>query len=455
MEFKQYPSYKYSAVEWLGDIPKHWESNRLKKYLIERNEKNTPVKTDNLLSVTMYQGVIPVSEKQGNGGNKPKENLENYKISYPNDIVLNSMNVIVGSVGLNKYMGLISPAYYALYNRNKNNNIKFFSYIFHNPFFQKGLFGLGNGIMYKESEDGKLNTIRLKIPMEKLNQVVLPCPSISEQNQIVSFLDTETARIDNLIAKQEKLIELLEEQRKSIISHAVTKGLNPDAPMKDSGVEWLGDVPEHWTVLKNRHIFNFSKGLSITKENLQESGIPCVSYGEVHSKFGFEFNPEINDMKFVSEEYLKTSKNCLLNSGDFIFADTSEDFEGSGNFSYLNSNSQVFAGYHTVIARLKSKQKPRFFAYIFDSNAHRKQIQTQVKGIKVFSITQGILKDIYSWLPPVHEQDLIVEYLDNECKKISLLKAKQIELIEKLKEYRSSIISHAVTGKIDVREFGA
>ena len=222
MEFKQYPSYKKSGVEWLGDVPEHWESNRLKKYLIERNEKNTPVKTDNLLSVTMYQGVIPVSEKQGNGGNKPKENLENYKISYPNDIVLNSMNVIVGSVGLNKYTGLISPAYYALYNRNKNNNIKFFSYIFHNPFFQKGLFGLGNGIMYKESEDGKLNTIRLKIPMEKLNQVVLPCPSISEQNQIVAFLDTETARIDNLVAKQEKLIELLEEQRKSIISHAVT-----------------------------------------------------------------------------------------------------------------------------------------------------------------------------------------------------------------------------------------
>lgn len=455
MEFKQYPSYKKSGVEWLGDVPEHWESNRLKKYLIERNEKNSPIKTDNLLSVTMYQGVIPVSEKQGNGGNKPKENLENYKISYPNDIVLNSMNVIVGSVGLNKYTGLISPAYHALYNRNKNNNIKFFSYIFHNPFFQKGLFGLGNGIMYKESEDGKLNTIRLKIPMEKLNQVVLPCPSISEQNQIVAFLNTETTRIDNLIAKQEKLIELLEEQRKSIISHAVTKGLNPNAPMKDSGVEWLGEVPEHWTVLKNRHIFNFSKGLSITKENLQESGIPCVSYGEVHSKFGFEFNPEINDMKFVSEEYLETSKNCLLNSGDFIFADTSEDFEGSGNFSYLNSNSQVFAGYHTVIARLKSKQKPRFFAYIFDSNAHRKQIQTQVKGIKVFSITQGILKDIYSWLPPVHEQDLIVEYLDNECKKISLLKAKQTELIEKLKEYRASIISHAVTGKIDVRAFGA
>ena len=214
---------------------------------------------------------------------------------------------------------------------------------------------------------------------------------------------------------------------------------------KNSGVEWLGEVPEHWTVLKNRHIFNFSKGLSITKENLQESGIPCVSYGEVHSKFGFEFNPEIDDMKFVSEEYLKTSKNCLLNSGDFIFADTSEDFEGSGNFSYLNSKSQVFAGYHTVIARLKFSHNPRFFAYVFDSNAHRKQIQTQVKGIKVFSITQGILKDIYSWLPPIDEQQKIVLFLDTETARIDNLISKQEKLIELLEEQRKSIISHAVT----------
>ncbi|MCM1963642.1 restriction endonuclease subunit S (plasmid) [Acinetobacter pittii] len=214
---------------------------------------------------------------------------------------------------------------------------------------------------------------------------------------------------------------------------------------KPSGVEWLGDVPEHWITLKNRHLFKFSKGLSITKENLQESGIPCVSYGEIHSKFGFDFNPEINDMKFVSPEYLETSKNCLLDSGDFIFADTSEDFEGSGNFSYLNSKSQVFAGYHTVIARLKFSHNPRFFAYVFDSNAHRKQIQMQVKGIKVFSITQGILKDIYSWLPPKADQEKIVAFLDTETTRIDNLIAKQEKLIELLEEQRKSIISHAVT----------
>ena len=442
MEFKQYPSYKNSGVEWLGDVPEHWNTKPTKYCFKLITDKAIENNSEVLLSVYTDIGVKPRSELEERG-NKAST-TDGYWIVKKGDIIVNKLLAWMGAIGLSNYSGVTSPAYDIL--RIKYNYTpEYYNYLFR------------NGDMFTEFKrySRGLMDMRLRLYFSEFGNIKLPVPSIDEQQKIVSFLDTETARIDTLIAKQEKLIELLEEQRKSIISHAVTKGLNPNAPMKDSGVEWLGEVPEHWTVLKNRHIFNFSKGLSITKENLQESGIPCVSYGEVHSKFGFEFNPEINDMKFVSEEYLKTSKNCLLNSGDFIFADTSEDFEGSGNFSYLNSNSQVFAGYHTVIARLKSKQKPRFFAYIFDSNAHRKQIQTQVKGIKVFSITQGILKDIYSWLPPVHEQDLIVEYLDNECKKISLLKAKQIELIEKLKEYRSSIISHAVTGKIDVREFGA
>lgn len=427
-------------MEWLGDVPEHWNLKRFSYLFDENKKKNIGLKETNVLSLSY--GNIKEKNIDDNKGLLP-ESFETYQIIEPNDIVFRFTDLQNDKRSLrsaiSKYHGIITSAYVAV---KTKQNADFYNYLFRAYDLQKVFYSMGEGM-------------RQSLKMDELNKMPVVLPSEVEQKRIVAFLDTETTRIDNLIAKQEKLIELLEEQRKSIISHAVTKGLNPNAPMKDSGVEWLGEVPEHWKVLKNRHIFNFSKGLSITKENLQESGIPCVSYGEVHSKFGFEFNPEINDMKFVSEEYLETSKNCLLNSGDFIFADTSEDFEGSGNFSYLNSNSQVFAGYHTVIARLKSKQKPRFFAYIFDSNAHRKQIQTQVKGIKVFSITQGILKDIYSWLPPVHEQDLIVEYLDNECKKISLLKAKQIELIEKLKAYRSSIISHAVTGKIDVREFGA
>ncbi len=441
MEFKQYPSYKNSGVEWLGEVPENWEVYPF-WHLFKQKEITNKTK-EKLLSVYLDRGVILHSEG-GGMVHKPAENLEKYQLVEVNDFVMNNQQAWRGSVGVSPHQGIVSPAY-LIFKPNKELNPQFSKYQLRDKY-------IIDQFMISSLSVG---TIQRQIKNHLLRVIQVPTPPLNDQQKIVSFLDTETARIDKLISKQEKLIKLLEEQRKSIISYAVTKGLNPNVPMKDSGVEWLGEVPEGWTILKNRHLFNFSKGLSITKENLQESGIPCVNYGEIHSKFGFEFNPEINDMKFVSPEYLETSKNCLLDSGDFIFADTSEDFEGSGNFSYLNSKSQVFAGYHTVIARLKFSHNPRFFAYVFDSNAHRKQIQTQVKGIKVFSITQGILKDIYSWLPQIDEQNLIVEYLDNECKRIALLKLRQRKLIEKLKEYRSSIISHAVTGKIDVREWVA
>lgn len=442
MEFKQYPSYKKSGVEWLGDVPEHWQIVRTKDILNHRKEEALE---DDEIVTAFRDGQVTLRKNRRTDGFTNSIKEHGYQHINNGDLVIHEMDAFAGAIGVSDSSGKSTPVYTVCYAKNENINHHFYSHFFRTMAKTGFINSLAKGIRVRSTE----------FRWNESRNVYLAEPPKADQEKIVSFLDTETARIDNLIAKQEKLIELLEEQRKSIISHAVTKGLNPNAPMKDSGVEWLGDVPEHWTVLKNRHIFRFSKGLSITKEHLQDSGIPCVSYGEVHSKFGFEFDPEINDMKFVSEEYLETSKNCLLNSGDFIFADTSEDFEGSGNFSYLNSKSQVFAGYHTVIARLKSQQNPRFFAYVFDSNAHRKQIQTQIKGIKVFSITQGILKDIYSWVPPVNEQHLIVEYLDQECSKISLLKLNQRNLIEKLKEYRSSIISHAVTGKIDVREFTA
>lgn len=219
---------------------------------------------------------------------------------------------------------------------------------------------------------------------------------------------------------------------------------------KDSGVEWLGEVPEHWKILQTRHLFSFGKGLTITKENLSDEGIPCINYGEIHSKYGFEFNPSDNPLKCVSHDYIESNKNCLLNEGDFIFADTSEDLEGSGNFSYLNQESIVFAGYHSIIARLKNhKNNARFFAYLFDSQAYRNQVRTEMKGVKVFSVSQGVLKTRFAWLPPNEEQVKIVSFLDSETSRIDNLIAKQEKLIEKLEEHRKSVIYHAVTKGLD------
>jgi type I restriction enzyme S subunit len=192
-------------------------------------------------------------------------------------------------------------------------------------------------------------------------------------------------------------------------------------------------------------MFSFGKGLTITKANLINEGVPCVNYGEVHSKFGFEVNPEIHALKYVSENYLKTDLNALLNKGDIVFADTSEDIEGSGNFTQLVSDEDVFAGYHTIIARPNDRQCSRFYAYLLDSLELRTQIRHAVKGVKVFSVTQAILRGINIWLPSLNEREKIANFLDHETAKIDTLIDKQQQLIKLLKEKRQAVISHAVT----------
>lgn len=219
----------------------------------------------------------------------------------------------------------------------------------------------------------------------------------------------------------------------------------PYSIYKESDIDWLGEIPKHWSTSKLRYNFSFSKGLSITKEHLKDSGIPCVNYGEVHSKYGFEVNPNKHPLKCVSEDYLYSSPNALLQNGDIVFADTSEDLEGSGNFTQLVSKDRVFAGYHTIIARPTDYENARFFAYMLDSKELRTQIQHSVKGVKVFSITQAILRGIDIWLPPNGEQREITDFLDRETAKIDTLIEKQRQLIKLLKEKRQAAISHTVT----------
>lgn len=214
---------------------------------------------------------------------------------------------------------------------------------------------------------------------------------------------------------------------------------------KESGVEWLGEIPEHWKISKLRYQFVFGKGLTITKEHLQDEGIPCVNYGEVHSKYGFEVDPEIHTLKCVSDKYLKDNSSSLLAKGDFVFADTSEDIDGSGNFTQLVSDTITFAGYHTIIARPFERNNSRFYAYFLDCKELRSQVRHAVKGVKVFSITQAILRNLSIWLPSMDEQAQIAAFLDHETAKIDNLIEQQQQLIELLKEKRQAVISHAVT----------
>ncbi|MGL5981362.1 MAG: restriction endonuclease subunit S [Phocaeicola sp.] len=225
--------------------------------------------------------------------------------------------------------------------------------------------------------------------------------------------------------------------------------MNKYTTYKQSGIKWIGEIPEHWELQRFTHYFSFGKGLSITKANLKPSGIEVISYGQIHSKLnnGIEILPEM--VRFVDDEYLTTSPNCLLNQNDFVFADTSEDINGSGNFAFNDSDNLIFAGYHTLIARPKNIDCPKYIAFFMSSVNYRRQIQSLVNGVKVFTISRGIIKKTSILLPPLSEQRTIVSFLEKETAQIdSYIKLREQEL-NALTELKQAEIANAVTKGIN------
>lgn len=434
ISFKKYSEYKDSGADWLGDIPTHWGAVKMKYLFRDISIKNKP--EAELLSVTQDKGVVPRTWVD-NRMVMPTGGLDSFKFIEKGDFAI-SLRSFEGGLEYCHHDGIISPAYTVLKKERKFFD-HYYKYLFKSFSFiseiQTSVVGIreGKNISYPE-----------------LSYSLLPIPDKAEQTAIANFLDDKTAKIDKAIAQKERLIELLKERKQIIIQNAVTKGLDPNVKFKDSGVEWIGEIPEHWEVKRFRYVFSLGKGLTITKEDLRDDGISCVNYGEIHSKFGFEIDPEIHDLKCVDHEYLNSAPNSLLNNGDFVYADTSEDIEGSGNFTYLKSDLTTFAGYHTVIAKPKVKLNSRFLAYIFDSLAFRTQIRKLVKGVKVYSISQSILKEPIVWLPKLAEQELITQYLDNKCQEINDAISLQYRQINKLREYKVTLIDSAVTGKVKV-----
>lgn len=213
---------KDSGIEWIGQIPKHWTLKKFRNILIERNEKNIPIKTFERLSLSIDKGVTLYSEKTTNL-DRFKEDVSQYKIAHINDLVLNSMNMIVGAVGVSKYFGCVSPVYYTYYDKIKNSPTpKFCNYLFSSKTIKKVLFSLGRGIMAIDRGDDKINTCRLKISRDDLRSLIFPIPSLEEQQQIVEYLDKKITEIDNLIVKKESLISEMEEYKKSLIYECVT-----------------------------------------------------------------------------------------------------------------------------------------------------------------------------------------------------------------------------------------
>ena len=426
MQFKQYPSYKNSGVEWLGDVPEHWQIVRTKDIFNHRKEEALE---DDEIVTAFRDGQVTLRKNRRTDGFTNSIKEHGYQHINSGDLVIHEMDAFAGAIGVSDSSGKSTPVYSVCYAKNENINHHFYSHFFRTMAKTGFINSLAKGIRVRSTE----------FRWNESRNVYLVEPPKSDQQKIVAFLDTETTRIDNLIAKQEKLIELLEEQRKSIISHAVTKGLNPNAPMKDSGVEWLGEVPEDWEVKRFGYIFTENKKKNI---GLIETNVLSLSYGNIKEK-------NIDDNKGLLPESFETYQIIEPNDIVFRFTDLQNDKRSLRN---------AISKYHGIITSayigVKTKENADFYNYLFRAYDLQKVFYSMGDGMRQ-SLKMDELNKMPIVLPKIEAQERIVKFINEENQRINNLVVKQKNLIEKLKEYRTSIISHAVTGKIDVREFGA
>jgi type I restriction enzyme S subunit len=436
-----YPAYKDSGVTWLGRVPVHWEVRRLGSLLQERRETNEGLRVTQVLSVLRERGVIPYAEK-GNIGNKQSDDISRYKVVRPNDIVVNSMNVIIGSVGLSTFTGCISPVYYILTRRDAQDDPRYLNAYFQIKPFQQSLIRLGNGILAH----------RMRIPMELLKCEPFPRPPADEQVAIVRFLDYMERRIRRVVQARQRQIKLLEEYRQALIHQAVTGQIDvrtgkPYPAYKDSGVAWLGQVPEHWEVRRLKTI--------CSRSALYGANIPATEY-------------TTNGIRFLRTTDI-TDDGCLKDHGVFVPESVVRDYilsdgdllisrSGTVGRSFLYDRSLhgpcAYAGY---LVRFVPKDEviPKYLFLFTKSEVFIGFLQIMAISSTIENVNGEKYANCPFTLPSLPEQTAIVEYLDAQTAKIDAAIAALRREIELLREYRERLIADVVTGKVDVREAAA
>ena len=441
-KFGKYEKYKISELNYIGKIPYDWEIAKIKQIFQERNKKNKPILSKERLSLSIDKGVTLYSEKTTNL-DRYKDDFTQYKLAYSNDLVLNSMNMIVGAAGISKYFGCVSPAYYVLYSRDLTKyNPQYFAYFFQTRNLQGKLHSIGKGIMAIERGNGRINTCRLKVARQDLKNLAFPVPSIGEQEQIVRFIRYKERQIDKLIKKQKQLIELLEEKKKILITKAITKGLNKDVQMKDSGIKHIGKVPINWNIGKVKQYYKFQTGFTPDTTNPSfydnENGFNWITISDMQSKYTPTTTATKVSLAYIKMKHPKISpKNSLLYSFKLSVGQTAfvqEDI-------YTNEAIATFLDNSNVNLRFLY-----YSSFLIANNA-----KENIYSAKI--LNQKLIANAYIVFPPLEEQMYIADFLDDKCDKLdTIIKQKKI-LIDKLQEYKKNLISNAVTGQIDVRDY--
>lgn len=426
-DLKPYPAYQDSGIPWLGDVPAHWELPRLGALLKERMETNEKGEVAQVLSVLRNVGVIPYEEK-GNIGNKKSDDITRYKIVRPNDIVVNCMNVIIGSVGLSRYLGCLSPVYYVLSPRSDKDDVRYLATVFQTESFQHSLTRIGNGILAH----------RMRIPMELLKCELIPRPSHEEQRAIARYLAHHDALTRRYIRAKQKMIALLNEQKQAIIHRAVTRGINLSATFKPSGVHWLGEIPAHWNISRSKRLFTVRKELA-RPDDIQLSA--TQAYGVIPQS---EFEEKVG--RRVVKIFMHLEKRRHVEKDDFVISMRS--FQGGLERAW--ASGAIRSSY--VVLKPEAGVDVGFFSYLLKSPNYIRALQGTADFIRDGQdLTYADFLRVDLPLAPIDEQREIAIFISNATQnietKISMLR-REIKLIS---EYRTRLIADVVTGKLDVR----
>ena len=422
-KIQRYESYKDSGVEWLGEIPQHWEIFPL--FALTELKSITNCVDEELLSVYLDKGVIRFSDVTAKRTNVTSLDLSKYQLVEQGDFVLNNQQAWRGSVGVSSYRGIVSPAYIVL-KLSKSLNPSFANYLFRD----------GSMVSQYLINSKGVGTIQRNLYWPSLRRSSISLPPLPEQTAIAQFLDDKTTKIDAAIAIKQQQIALLKERKQILIHKAVTSGLNDNVTLKNSGVEWLGDIPEHWEVFP---LFALTSLKSITN---------CVDEEllSVYLEKGVIRFSDV-DSKRTNVTSLDLSKYQLVEPGDFVL-NNQQAWRGSvGVSKYTGIVSPAY-----IVLKLSDKINPIYANYLFRDGSMVSQYLINSKGVGTIqrNLYWPSLRRSSISLPPLPEQTAIAQFLDDKTTKIETAISLKEQEISKLQEYKSSLINSVVTGKVRV-----
>lgn len=434
MSFPAYPSYRPSGIDWLSQIPADWRVQKFRFTFGESGEKIETEVVGPMLSVSGYRG-IEVKEYDDENQRRAEEDLIGYRIVRPGQLVVNTMWLNYAGLGVSAHEGHVSPAYRAYWFTDRSADPRFVHYLLRSSIFVQGYTRLLTGIRPNSLQMSRADLMDFPVLL----------PPLSVQIAIAAFLDRETAKIDALIEEQRRLIALLKEKRQAVISHAVTKGLDPHTAMKDSGIEWLGEVPEHWEVgLLSSVSTKITNGyVGPTRDILRDEGVRYLQSLHIKSN-----TIRFDTPYFVDQEWSEAHAKSILQVGDVLIVQTGDIGQSAvvtSEFEGCNCHALI------IVSPLRNVLSGDWLAWLLNGAYGFNSLLSIQTGALHPHLNCGNVKGLAIPIPPLSEQTRIVDHIAIETSRFGDLMAEAGRAIELLIERRAALISAAVTGKIDVR----